>query len=393
MTAPIRQQVTLRQDERGIALAIAIFALVIIATLVAGAFFMARLEQRSGTNALWSTQAQEAADAGLNATLADWSGTYNTMDPGESSDLATVTMGSGIRYTPSVTKISDRIFLVESTGERVDAGGGVLSGTKVGRIVRIIVPDVDIDAALTANGPVTQGGTSVINGNDNLPLNWDPAECAPGPPVAGLRTSDSLTTNGNALTLDGAPPLVEDDASVTSDMITSLFDELKELVKPGMIMNGNWGPNEPVLPVVDGAGNCTTSINNWGEPWRLPQLGTVVACVSRAPVIHIKGDFKVTSGGGGRRGQGILLVDGDFDIAGNFEFAGIVIALGAVKMTGTGNKITGAVLTNSMNGAAIEESAISGNPNVLYSACAIAAVVAGNANARPLAERSWVQLY
>ncbi|MFN2318027.1 MAG: hypothetical protein ABR551_06810 [Gemmatimonadales bacterium] len=387
---PTPTRPSLRHDERGIALAIAIFALVIIATLVTGVFFMARLEQRSGNSALWSTQAAEAADAGLNATLANWPSAVNTLAAGTTQALATQTMGGNIRYTASVYKVSDQIFLVQSRGERTDAGGGVLAGTSVGRVVRLVIPNIEINAALTANGPVTQGGSSEIDGNDNIPDDW--AACTPTTAVAGLRTSYTHTVNGAATTLEGDPPKVENDTSVTSAKITDAFWEFAALADH--VYTGNWPPSQGILPVLDGDGNCTTTFDNWGEPWRSPKTGTVTACIDRAPIVHVTGDFKVTAGGGGRRGQGVLLVEGDFSIAGNFEFTGILIVLGSVDMKGTGNKITGAVLTNSTSGASVgEESTIAGNPNVLYSSCAISAVLASGARARPLAERSWVQLY
>ena len=39
-------------NERGIALAVAVFALVVIGALVAGAFFAGRLEQQTGQNSM-----------------------------------------------------------------------------------------------------------------------------------------------------------------------------------------------------------------------------------------------------------------------------------------------------------------------------------------------------
>ena len=41
-------------DERGMALAVAIFALVVVGALVAGAFFAGNLEQRTGRNAVYA---------------------------------------------------------------------------------------------------------------------------------------------------------------------------------------------------------------------------------------------------------------------------------------------------------------------------------------------------
>ena len=59
------------QDERGMALAMAVFALVIIGVLVAGAFFSGRLEQRGGTNSVFASEAFEAAGGGLAYTIND----------------------------------------------------------------------------------------------------------------------------------------------------------------------------------------------------------------------------------------------------------------------------------------------------------------------------------
>ena len=52
-------------NERGMALAVAIFALVVIGALVAGTFFAGRLEQSSGQATVYASQAAEAAEAGL----------------------------------------------------------------------------------------------------------------------------------------------------------------------------------------------------------------------------------------------------------------------------------------------------------------------------------------
>ena len=55
----------LRKDEQGMALILAVFGLVVIGALVAGSFFVGRVEQISGYNTTWASQAGEAAEAGL----------------------------------------------------------------------------------------------------------------------------------------------------------------------------------------------------------------------------------------------------------------------------------------------------------------------------------------
>jgi len=377
---------SLRRDERGIALAIAIFALVIIATLVAGVFFMARLEQRSGSQTIWATQASEAADAGLNATLANWSGTYNTMPVGDVLTLSTVTMGANARYTPTVQKLSNEIFLVQSRGERTSSGG-VLSSNNAGRIVKLIVPDMQINAAITANGAVTLQGNMTVDGRDTDPPNW-PA-CATNDTVAGVRTSQSIKSQGNPTTV-GKPPLAANDGDKYAQ-IKNPYDQFNAM--PDKIHNGEWSTKNspgPSTHVVSGETVCNRGdFNNWGEMWRTPKAGTKLLCTGYSPIVSIRGTGESHISGG--RGQGILLVAGDLQLTGGFEWAGIMIVLGGVRMTGQGAKITGALLA--LNEAASDITYIGGTPVVTYSSCSIANALANTASVRPLAERSWAQLY
>jgi Tfp pilus assembly protein PilX len=57
------------REERGMALAVAVFALAVIGGLVAGNFVAGLLEQQSGRNTLFGMQAAEAAEAELRAAL------------------------------------------------------------------------------------------------------------------------------------------------------------------------------------------------------------------------------------------------------------------------------------------------------------------------------------
>ena len=53
------------RNERGMALALALFALVVIGGIVASNFFAGMLEQQSGRNVLFVAQAAEAAEGEL----------------------------------------------------------------------------------------------------------------------------------------------------------------------------------------------------------------------------------------------------------------------------------------------------------------------------------------
>jgi cytoskeletal protein CcmA (bactofilin family) len=94
---------------------------------------------------------------------------------------------------------------------------------------------------------------------------------------------------------------------------------------------------------------------------------------------------------GGARGQGLLLIEGDLEITGNFEFTGLIVAKGGIKIAGTGNKITGALLAQDVDIG--DKNSISGNTTLQFSSCALNKAIQGSAFAEPLAYRSWAQLH
>jgi hypothetical protein len=124
--------------------------------------------------------------------------------------------------------------------------------------------------------------------------------------------------------------------------------------------------------------------NNWGNP---DHLGA--ACSEWFPIIHVTGTASIQSGG---VGQGVLLVDGDLDLRGNFLFHGIIIVQGSLGTQGNGNRIYGGVMASN---AAFESNSLVGGSVVTNSTCAVKRAIRNNAGltrVRPLANRSWVDL-
>jgi hypothetical protein len=107
---------------RGFALAVILFALVLIGALLAGVFFAARQEMRAGENVQSAQRAFDAAEAGLHAVVAQWdSGTYDVLAPGRSAEFAGRLAGATGSYAGTVLRLNSQLFLVRSTGR--DAGG------------------------------------------------------------------------------------------------------------------------------------------------------------------------------------------------------------------------------------------------------------------------------
>jgi hypothetical protein len=389
-------------DERGIALALAVFALVVIGALVAGVFFSGQLESRAGRNTTYAAQAAEAAEAGAAAELSGWNSGYNSMTVGNtavgsfsrttmgaltSSSLAPSTATSSAlatTVTDSITRLTDELFLIRSFGERFRFGGNsnanLIATHGVAVLARLVTASISANAALTSHGNVRVGGNVSIDGNDNVPSGW--GGCTPTAAKPGIRTSGVVNVNGQP-SINGSPAQQEHDNSVTDAMIRGPYDQIKG--SANLVFTGDQNMNG-MAPTLNAANKCNTLNQlNWGEPQA--GVGAVTACQSYAPIIWVKGNLSVQTG----RGQGILLVDGDLNIRGNFEFSGIVLVLGSLNSNGTGNKIMGTVMADNADIGDLTD--LGGNPQVLFSSCAVSRVLQLSASPQPLASRNYVQLY
>lgn len=390
---------SIRGDERGIALAIALLAIVLIGALVTGSFFAGRMEMGSGRNTIYTAQATEAAETGLSTAFSSWNTGWNAYVVVVDDDpvtQATVYPASGLgnnslRYTTTVRRMSGGVYLISAQGEKLDASGNIMATRLLARLGKLMKVSIDIQAAVTANADVTvSGNTTKIDGYDQLPAGWA-GECAAPLPltgVYGIRTSDDVNTNGSP-DIYGTPTATkQDDATVTSSLFVDPFNALTPIASIILTSAGGTQAYAPGDPTVTGSpSKCDTSNNdNWGEPYRTG--GYVAECTSYYPVVYYPGPgtLKLSNG----RAQGIIISANNIDIAGNFEFNGIMLALGSIDTHGTGNKISGAILSGNANIS--DDDALGGTPTILYSTCAIEKALAGAARGIALRERSWAQV-
>ena len=373
-------------DERGIALAVAIFALVIIGALVGGTFFAGRLEQRGGLNSAFAAEAFEAAEAGVQTTIVNWDASAEGAGAvGVDVSLGTTALGGTVSYTRTVTKLNDAVYLVRSEGQRTGPGG-VLARRLVGTLVRTHATDIDIQAAVTGRGQIDVGGNATVDGNDNVPgapANWGAVCPAPEDAVAGIRTDADVNYNGTP-DVFGDPPTRENDATVTDSIFATPFDALVPM-RDVVITTGNPLATGPATTGVPLRCNRANSLN-WGEPWYPANPASASVCQNWFPIIYRPGNLTLQGG----RGQGILLVDGDLTLAGGVEFFGIVLVKGRLRTQGNGNKINGAVMARNVD---LDDNFIGGTPTVNYSTCAISRALQASAMVIPLNSRAWAHLY
>jgi hypothetical protein len=123
------------------ALAVALFALVVVGALVTATFFVGRLEQQSGQNAFFAFQAAEAAEAGLSDAIATLTEPVMQAIPvGGTLPLPDLALSDRVLGIRAVIRLTGSLFLIRGTGRRSDAAGNELATRTLGSLVRL-VPD------------------------------------------------------------------------------------------------------------------------------------------------------------------------------------------------------------------------------------------------------------
>src|SRR2546423_3354305 len=211
------------------ALAVAIFALVVVGALVAGAFFAGTQEQRVGENQRRVQTSFGVAEAGVQERVISWkpdSMNKRIAFPQDSVDIysqaapGTAPGGTG-RYYGRSYKLGPNIFLLDVTGrDQASATGAIAGGggarQRIGMITRIAPVDFGIHASLTTQGGVKLSGNADVDGNDQIPTGW--ASCdPPGLGQVGIRDNGSdVTTQGNGK-VDGYPVAVVNDPTINNN--------------------------------------------------------------------------------------------------------------------------------------------------------------------------------
>lgn len=367
------------RPDRGFALAVSIFALVIIAGLVTGTFLAARQELKIGLNSRSAMKAFSAAEAGLNSTVAQWDYAWNNLATGATATITPGTLANSGTYSGTVRRLNNELFLVQTQGV---ANQDTSVQRTVATLLRLQQIQMNFNAALTVRGNTTVGGSSMLDGRDIPPTGW--SAC----PTTGLDTLPGIilpSTSGSSINLGnvvGDPQIVTD--PTINDSTFFKFGELdwNELVAMATVTGS--GINNIHPGPVGTSTTCTTSDNlNWGDPQK---PAVVAGCATYFPIIHWTGNLNVSQG----MGQGILLVDGDIEVSGQFQFYGPVIARGHLKSTGTGNHFWGGVMAADVN---LEQNTVLGNAVVSYSSCALTTALRGNAPGRMLRSRSWAEVF
>ena len=376
------------RGREGFALVMALGALVIIGTLVAGTSFLVMQETRLGRNQLVQARAFAAAEFGLNKIQADWDLTPNLqMATGATFDTTYSVPDQGtarVRYT----RLNAETFWIVSEG-RVGGGNGLgASSTAIKRvngILRLRIPSITANGAFTTSGDVKVQGSALVTGTNAIPPGWTGCD-ATAANKAGIVAPPAATVSiQNPSQVTGTPQVLRDAVVADSTTYIKYGDETWNtlVAQASITITGGTTPSLVTPTVLNG--RCNKILSNWGEPNR--GTGSVPECYNYFPIIYSKGDLHVNSG----RGQGILLVEGDLKFNGTFTWSGLIVVRDDVEKGNGTATVFGAVMARNAN--VIDENQILGNTTYSYSQCGLARALAGSAQVVQARQRAWAELF
>lgn len=382
------------KPRQGFALMMALGALVIIAVLIAGSSYVGLQESRLGQNQLVQSRAAATAEYGLNKIQADWDKTPNLqMANGASFDMSYTLTGQGVADV-RITRLNNETFWLVSTGRATigNAGQARTAVKRVGAILRLRIPSIKADAAFTTAGDVKTSGNPKVIGTNTIPPGWSGCASSGSPDTLSkpgiVAPPDQTVTIGNTKHVVGSPTaVVRDELAGKAETYVQYGDENWEALKSQAI--DITGINPGSIGPVALAGYCDKSNKaNWGEPWRTS--GYVQECINYFPILYSKGNLHINANG---RGQGILLVEGDFKVNGTFDFYGLVIVSGKVEAGNGTASIYGGIMAASASLTTDSLSTFSGTVDINYSQCGLERAMRGSAQVTQARERAWAELY
>jgi hypothetical protein len=126
------------RQERGIALGVALFALIVLGGMISGSFYLGIVEQQSGRNTLFAVQAAEAAEAQLRQAVRTTAVSTVLALPigGPPLELDSIALDPNVTARGNVARLGTNLFLIRSRGTRLDADGRALATRTLGLLVR-----------------------------------------------------------------------------------------------------------------------------------------------------------------------------------------------------------------------------------------------------------------
>lgn len=364
-----RRPVMLR-TRQGVALAVALFALVAIAALAQAIIAPVIAHQRATTRLAVHHHAESAVERAIADVLGTW-----TVARWEKIPVRGEWLLDGPRSPPwnaavyvRVDRRSETIFLLTASATVPTTPAPVTATHTVTLELRRM--SAEPAAALTAGGSVRFGAAGDVRTDPDCPH----PDSAVAPLVA--------VPPGTEVDLWGpdADSRVAHD-SAAGDPATYAQPAGLDLAQLVAMASAVLPPGASLAPEPSAeSGSCRIAAAHWGEP-RREGLEMVEACAESYPIVSAAGDLRIDGG----RGQGILYVGGRLEIVGPFEFSGLIIASGGVETSGGEVLVSGAVFTGP--GAGV----LANSTGTVFerSSCAVSAAAVAATWITPIPRRAW----
>lgn len=255
-----------------------------------------------------------------------------------------------------------------AVNEMTDANGNLLDlptrtfHSVAEAIVRKQIVNVTVNQSVYIDDPLADinfnGNAFLISGNDTN-LN---GTAGPKPAIAGIGVPGST-------------------ANIKSQIAKN---QKADVVGSGGTPSVGTVADTDFITTMDGFASAATIVFNGPSDDYSGTLGD--RATMTAKITHAKGNFKLH---GNTSGCGILIVDGDLEVVGTFDYAGLIFVKGAVVFKGGGgNKdLHGALMT--LGAVAGEDFEINGSVQLRYSSEALTSVTTQLSNTFTLV--SWRQ--
>lgn len=364
--------------RRGGAILLVLAAAAVLTFVATGALAAAAELHRQALLERAILQAELSAELAGSEPLANW-------------DARTAAVGSewqvhstsqvGTSSNSLLRSIAPGLWRIDATGEWAGEAHTPLALRSRVRHLRARRPVLALDAPLTVRGTL-QLHTAVAPGTAAVsPPGWPACTLAGADAMAAVSLLPGASISGPA-----TPP----HAAVPDSVETVLLAALS------MIPAGDSRSLEPIVehsaltnPVLQASSQSPTTHCalgtapdpppplNWGDPARPSP------CAAYMPYVHVRGELMSPAGSG----QGVLVVDGDLSVSGDFTWAGLIVVRGNLRLVGADVRIYGAVAAL---GPGPHE--IGDGVEVQWSPCSLIAALRANAMVTPVTGTPWSAL-
>jgi hypothetical protein len=353
------------KPDRGAALAVVLWGLVVGGALLTLVTILAVQEQRAAV-ALRREERGLVGEERIGAELAAG------MTAGElRSELPrtfdSLSLDAGGDWSALVRRLTPQVVLLEvAPRQPVGPASREAAGVRLGWLLGPRPDSVSPVAAVSVGGSVSLGDGVDISGADEALPGVDSCR-SPDSAIAGI-AAPSVAVSGSTQLLGSPPELLQ---ATSQAALFDRFSERATLILPGGTYTAS--------PATVGTSCDIRRSTNWGDP-----LGAAAPCSGYLPMIRVDGDLTLSGG----LGQGILLVNGDLRVTAPFTFHGIVIVKGAVDITAP-TDVRGILAAAELRSGAGSVTQL----KVHYSKCIISKDLESSASLSPLSSRAWIPLF